>query len=383
MDEQISTHLSTEEAMRMALAEAYKGAPYVSPNPLVGCVILDSEGHFLKSGYHQIYGGLHAEANALLGLNNDQLEGAHVIVTLEPCAHEGKTPSCAKTLAALPIKKVTYGLIDPNPLVAGKGLKILREAGKEVEAFQGLRDELEEVCEAFLMNQRHNKIFVALKVATSLDGQMALRSGQSQWITGSVAREHAHYLRSCYDAVLVGAGTVLKDNPSLNIRHPRVSKENKVVVLDPEGLTLANFAASNLAKTHLPENIFICVEEKKSVKEASGGPRILKIKSGSGTLSASFVMDHLLAQLWEQGLRSVYVEGGAHTFSGFIKSGWAHRLYIYVAPHLMGAGGGLAWTQGLSIQEMKDRLTLHQLRSEKMGEDWLLTARFPDESPGF
>ncbi len=381
MDEQITTPrsaLSVSEAMKMAITEAQKGAPFVSPNPLVGCVILDSQGKFLSSGYHKIYGGPHAEVNALAGLSLAQLQGAHVIVTLEPCAHQGKTPSCAKALAALPIKKVTYGLMDPNPLVAGQGAEILKAAGKEVELFgelqTELQTELEEVCEIFLLNQREKKIFIALKVATSLDGQMALKSGESQWITGEKAREHSHFLRSCYDAVLVGAGTVRQDNPSLNIRHPEVKKENKVIVLDPKGSELNNFSQLRLAQTHLRENIYWCIGQEVKPPTLAAGPQILKIKSNE----KGFHLDHLMSELWNQGIRSLFVEGGAQTFAALLQSGWAHRLYLYQAPHLIGAGGGLAWTQGLTISKMNERKTLKNMRFEKLGEDFFLTGRFPD-----
>ena len=362
------------EAMKKAIAEAYQGASFVSPNPLVGCVILDKDGNFLNSGYHKIYGGPHAEVNALAGLTLEQLRDAHVIVTLEPCAHHGKTPSCAKTLAALPIKKITYGLIDPNPLVAGQGAEILKAAGKKVTIFNELQTELEELCEVFLMNQRQKKIFVAIKVATSLDGQMALQSGESQWITGEKAREHAHYLRSCYDAVMVGAGTIQKDNPSLNVRHPDVKKENKVVVLDPQALQLKNFLNLKLAETHAPENIFWCVSADAQISEIKKGPHILKIQKDE----RGFQLDHLMAELWSQGLRSLFVEGGAQTFAALIENARVHRLYLYQAPHLIGSGGGLSWTQDLSISQMKDRWALKNLRSEKVGDDLFLTARFLD-----
>jgi len=148
----LGTLLSTEQAMKLAISEAYKGATRVSPNPLVGCVILDGQSRFLSVGHHSIYGGPHAEVEALNSLKASDLQGAHVIVTLEPCAHEGKTPSCAKALAQLPVAKVTYGLMDPNPLVSGQGVQILREAGIQVEEFKNYREELEEVCEAFLKN---------------------------------------------------------------------------------------------------------------------------------------------------------------------------------------------------------------------------------------
>ncbi len=370
MDEQVTVL----EAMKLAIAEARKGAPFVSPNPVVGCVILDSAGNFLSASYHKSYGQAHAEVNALAGLTPDQLKGAHVVVTLEPCAHQGKTPSCAKTLATLPIIKVTYGLMDPNPLVAGQGAEILRAAGKEVVLFSELQTELEELCEVFLMNQRKQKIFVALKVATSLDGQMALQSGESQWITGEKAREHAQYLRSCYDAVMVGAGTIQKDNPSLNIRHPDVKKENKVVVLDPQALQLKNFSQLRVAQTHESKNIFWCVSEEAQIPAIDHGPQILKIKKDE----RGFQLDHLMSELWSHGLRSLYVEGGAQTFAALIESTWVHRLYLYQAPHVIGAGGGLSWTQDLSISQLKDRWVLKNLSSEKMGDDLLITARFLD-----
>ncbi len=375
MDEQIkSSALSVTEAMKMAIAEAYKGTPFVSPNPSVGCVILDSNNHFLSAGYHKIYGGPHAEVNALAGLSKQQLSGAHVIVTLEPCAHEGKTPSCAKNLASLPIKKVTFGILDPNPLVAGQGVEILKKAGIEVEVFSGLQSELEEVCEVFLMNQRKNKIFVALKVAVSLDGQMALKTGESQWITGECAREHSHYLRSRYDAVIVGAGTIKHDNPSLNIRHSHIKKENKVIILDVKATQLKNFSQLRLAQVHDWKNIYWCVSADSEIPHFEKGPQIIKVK----TNEHGFEIKHLMSELWNQGLRSVYVEGGAQIFAAFIQSGWAHRLYLYQAPHLIGAGGGLSWTEKISISQMKDRFALKTLRSEKIGEDLFLTARFLD-----
>ena len=228
--------MNLDQAMQLAISEALKGAPFVSPNPKVGCVILDSQGELLSTGYHKKFGEAHAEIEALKNLNPDQLKGAHLIVTLEPCAHEGKTPSCAKTLAKLPIKKVTFGLVDPNPLVAGQGAKILKEAGIEVEEYQGiLKADLEEVCEEFLWNFRQKKVFVAVKIAQSLDGKIALLNGESKWITGPDSRQKVHELRAQYDAVLVGKNTILIDNPSLDIRHPKIQKENKVVVLDRSG----------------------------------------------------------------------------------------------------------------------------------------------------
>jgi diaminohydroxyphosphoribosylaminopyrimidine deaminase/5-amino-6-(5-phosphoribosylamino)uracil reductase len=249
------------QAMQLAIDEAAKGLPFVSPNPAVGCVVLDADGGFLSSGYHQKYGEAHAEVNAVKGLSETDLQQAQVYVTLEPCAHQGKTPSCARMLAKHPLQRVVYGLRDPNPLVSGKGAQILREAGIDCMLFHecagpGLEAELEEVCEAFLWNQRHNRLFVSLKVAASLDGKIALASGESKWITGAASREFAHWLRASHDATLIGVGTLLRDDPALDIRHPEIQKTNQVVVLDSQAQGLRRSDELKMIKTHRPENLF-------------------------------------------------------------------------------------------------------------------------------
>lgn len=376
--------LSKEQAMRLAISEAYKGATRVSPNPLVGAVVLDKQGGFLACGYHEYYGGPHAEVNALKNLSYEDLQGAHVFVTLEPCAHEGKTPSCAKTMAKLPLKKVTFGLIDPNPLVAGQGAEILRQVGIEAEVFsaqspeedQDIKVKLEEVCEAFLWNFRHKKVFVALKMASSLDGQVALSSGESQWITGSESREYVHYLRACYDAILVGKGTVEFDNPSLDIRHSKIEKKNKVVVIDSEGSLLQRFSDLKLSKAHEPADIFWCVayEEKDKIEKIlsamSVKPNIVFVKTAA---EGSLDLEDLLAQLYAKGLRSLMVEGGAITASSFISYGLVNRLYIFQAPIIMGSGGSRSWTETVKVSSMKEKIQVRSPRYLTFGSDFMIT----------
>jgi diaminohydroxyphosphoribosylaminopyrimidine deaminase/5-amino-6-(5-phosphoribosylamino)uracil reductase len=382
----VGTPLTVVQAMKLAISEAAKGAPYASPNPMVGSVVLDAQGNFISSGYHEIYGGPHAEVNAVKNLTDDQLKGAHVIVTLEPCAHEGKTPSCAKMLAKLPIKKVTFGLIDPNPLVAGQGAKILEAAGIEAMVFSDadkkvdaeMKLALEEACEAFLWNFRQKKVFVCLKMASSLDGQVALKNGESQWITGPESREHVHYLRSCYDAILVGKGTIEFDNPSLNIRHPKIQKFNKVIVLDGEADLLKNFANLKLAQVHKAESIFWCVAEEmkeavlKIVTSLTAPPQVIFCKTKVG---GDLDLQDMLAQIYKLGLRSLMVEGGAFTASSFIKDSLINRLYLFQAPHLMGAGGSRSWTESLRIDEMKNRISLLNPKYKILGNDFMITGR--------
>jgi diaminohydroxyphosphoribosylaminopyrimidine deaminase/5-amino-6-(5-phosphoribosylamino)uracil reductase len=368
--------MTPEESMKMAIEEAAKGATRVSPNPTVGAVVVDAEGNFLASGHHEFYGGPHAEVNALKNLSSDQLKGATVFVTLEPCAHEGKTPSCAKEMAKLPLKKVVYGLVDPNPLVMGQGAEILKAAGIETEVFAETHPEfyieLEETCEAFLWNFRQKKVFVSLKIAQSLDGQIGLKNGESKWITNEKSRTHAHYLRACHDATLVGRGTIDMDNPSLNIRHPQIKKNNKVVVIDPHGRLFEKSSALQIARLHEAQNIFWCVSEKK--QEAINVPfaKILRIKEdGEGTLD---LMD-LLHNLWIQGLRTVMIEGGAITASEFLKAGLVNRLYLFQAPILIGAKGGRSWTEALSISEMQQRLVLKNPKTTNFDGDIFITGR--------
>lgn len=378
------TSMSVEQAMQLAISEAYKGGPHVSPNPLVGSVVLDSAGKFLACGHHEIYGGPHAEVNALKNLSDTELQGAHVIVTLEPCAHEGKTPSCAKMIAKLPVKKVTFGLIDPNPLVAGQGAEILKNAGISAEVFSSkdsaleakIKIQLEEVCEAFLWNFRHKKVFVALKMASSLDGQIALKSGESQWITGPESREFVHYIRSCYDGILVGKGTIEFDNPSLNIRHPQIEKKNKVVVVDGEGELLAKFSNLKLAQLHDRKNIFWCVsaelkeEVQAKVAKLAQAPQMVFVKTNVG---GDLDLQDLLAQLYQQGLRSVLVEGGAITASSFVASNLVNRIWMFQAPIIMGAGGSRSWTETVRIEQMKNKIQIQNPRYQTFGGDFMIT----------
>lgn len=383
-------------AMRLAMDEARKGSGFVAPNPPVGAVIVDREGRFLSKGYHRVFGGDHAEIDALKNLERDVdpqsgravLEGATFYVTLEPCAHEGKTPSCAKKIATLPIQKVVYGCLDPNPQVRGKGLDILRASGITVESASkacGLTEaedarlnaDLEDLAEVFFYNQRENKPFVALKVATTLDGCLAHITGDSRWLTGEAAREHVHYLRAQYDAVLIGKETFLRDNPNLNIRHTMFAdKKNKVIILDSRGgevlekLTSSNVKSNmkpNISRTHGIDDIFIATC-------ASGGlrPQILSCEADQdGRIS----VDSLIFKAFEAGIRSILVEGGARTASSFLASGQVNRLYQFIAPQILGAKSGISFTQNYSSVDFASRLVLKNPRTQILGSDVMITGR--------
>jgi diaminohydroxyphosphoribosylaminopyrimidine deaminase/5-amino-6-(5-phosphoribosylamino)uracil reductase len=363
-------------AMRLAIQEARKGLGFVAPNPAVGCVILDRNGDLISKGFHRQYGAAHAEVEALLAVQSEErLRGAIVYVTLEPCAHEGQTPSCAKRLATLPLAKVVYGLRDPNPLVDGQGAGILRSAGIEVEEVdsawgQDIAVELEELAEIFTCHFRHRKTFVALKVATSLDGQMAHQSGESKWITGEEAREQGHFLRATYDAVLIGAGTFFKDDPRLDVRHPRFSsKANKVVILDATGDVLGRLAESNIFKTHKPNQIFLVTAEKSENKL---GVNIVPCSlQGPGQLN----LNEALTRLFELRIGSILVEGGAAVISSFLVAGLAQRIYQFIAPQIIGAKSGLSYTSGYSTENLAQRIELLHPRAQLFGKDVMVTGR--------
>lgn len=376
----IGRQLDRPEAMRLAIQEAYRGLGYVSPNPLVGCVILDSQYRFLAKGYHAKFGGAHAEVNALNGLTTEQLRGAHVFVTLEPCAHEGKTPSCAKALAKLPICEVVFGLIDPNPLVAGLGSQILKDAGimsaafvdscptASAETLEKIQQDLEEVCEHFLYNFREKKVFVSLKVASSLDGQMALKTGESQWITDDVSREVAHLLRAAHDAVVVGRGTIMQDNPRLSIRHPQFAGlKKKVIVLDSRGDILKSPEKYQLFKEHDPKDL-IFVTDPEVQKQ-------MKNTEGIGILPTRQNLNEFLTDLWGLGLRSVFIEGGARVLSSFLAERAFQRLYVFQAPLILGAKGGKSWSETVSIESMSHRITLKNQKVVPLKNDVLITGK--------
>ncbi len=367
-------------AMRLAIDEAKRGLGFVAPNPPVGCVILSADGELIAQGYHKKFGEDHAEIDALKKVANiEMLKGATLYVTLEPCSHEGKTPSCAKKLATLPIKKVVYGLVDPNPMVAGRGLEILKQAKIETALMTELSDELEALAEHFLFNQRAKGPFVSLKVATSLDGQMAHSTGESKWITGERAREEAHFLRATHDAVLIGKGTFLRDDPGLDIRHPKfVGKKNKVIVVDSSGEVLASLLKSKLMAMHASEEIIVAVGPK--LDEASAA-HLLAERAGlqiwqCGTGRDGQVnLKSLLVIAFEKGVNSLLVEGGSRIVSAFLRENLAQRYHQFIAPQIIGAKSGLSVTHELDLGDWGSRLRLQNPQTAQLGEDILVTGR--------
>lgn len=337
---------TSAQAQLLAVREAQRGAGFVSPNPLVGCSVLDHDGKLLATGYHAKVGGAHAEVDALDKLSGKDLSRATLYVTLEPCSHQGRTPPCADRIVKSGVRSVVVGKIDPNPLVSGKGIQILKAAGINVRLDATFSEASDRVAESFLWNMKKQLPFVTLKLAMSLDGKLALPSGDSQWLTSESSRLYARNLRAHADATLVGAQTVLHDNPRLDFRGTpfATAKSNKIIIWDPKDKTKEFLPSSHLVQCHAPENIRVL----KTLDEAS------------------------LHGLYAQGITSIFVEGGAKTLSTFIEKRLFNKIYIFLAPVVLGQG--LDWASSIRINNMSERLELEFSESTGLDEDILITA---------
>ena len=363
--------------MQLALQEAKKGLGWVEPNPPVGCVVLDADYKLLSSGFHEKYGGDHAEICVLKKIKAKKLlKGAHVFVTLEPCHHQGKTPPCSLALANYPIQSLTYAVEDPY--VKKQGLNYLKEKGVNIIQNLDYQKEMEDLVAPFKFTFLNKKPFVSLKVASSLDGIIALGSGESRWITGEKSREHAHFLRAQYAAILIGVNTLLKDNPRLNIRvNPFKDKKNKVIILDPKGKSFSFLPESDLLKVHSPDQIIVCCSDQ--VKAAPSNVKIRyyrgdDFKDTKGIADKEenyFSLSALLKTLYqEEEIHSVLVEGGAICWSQFLKQKAAQKLYLYIAPQIIGTG--IRWSEGFTIQNLSQKKILDSIKAQPIGDDFLL-----------
>lgn len=350
--------------MANAIELSRKGFP--APNPRVGCVIVSNR-ELVGAGFHEFAGGPHAEVVALREAG-PRAKGADVYVTLEPCNHHGRTGPCSEALLAAGVKRVIYAVADPNRAAAG-GAERLRSADVRVSAGL-LAAEAADANRIFLKAFELGRPFVCVKIACTLDGKIANTRGDSKWITGAAAREQGHRLRAEMGAVLVGANTVLKDDPRLTARIPGVVNQPLRVVLDPLGVLHKGnwklFAEPGRAlriegKDHLAET------EREACRRGDRSPEL----GGHITLpltDARFDLNEVLQELWNLGVTSLLVEGGAQTVTGFIDARLCDRLDIFVAPKLMGEG--LAWYQGAGLGLDAFPYALSQVT--RLGEDaWL------------
>lgn len=329
--------LDSQRLMAQALALAAKALTLTSPNPRVGCIIVSANGCLLGQGHTQQAGGPHAEIMALRNAENQgfNVEGATAYVTLEPCSHQGRTGPCCDALIAAGIKKVFASITDPNPRVSGKGFQRLRAAGVDVEVGLGANDS-RELNLGFFSRMIREIPWVRLKAAASLDGQTALNNGASQWITGEEARADGHAWRARACAILTGVGTVLKDNPRLNVRLPGMNRQPHVVVVDSR---LETPIDAHLFIAGRALYIYAAIENnvKKSALEERGAT-VIYAPGPSGRVN----LGAMLRDLAQREINELHVEAGEKLNGSLLNDGLVDEMLLYLAPTLIGQGRGIA-----------------------------------------
>lgn len=337
-----------EKHMKKCIKLAIRADGKTSPNPLVGCIVLDKNGKEISSGYHSAYGKPHAEAEALNKLNNEA-QGGTLIVNLEPCSHWGKTPPCADLIIKKGIKKLVIGMRDPNPLVAGEGIEKCKKAGIDVIE-NVLYEDAIKLNEVFLKNMHQNEAFIAIKTATTLDGKIATKTGSSKWITSEKARNEVQKIRNRYDAVLTTSSTVIKDNPSM-ICSLRNGKNPVKIVLDRELKTDFN----SKIYTSQGEKIYIVVDENiKNAKIRTVPSHIAIIKCP--IYNCKLNLQFLFKKLYESGIMSVLVEAGGKLNGELISLGLADKVYQFIAPKILCDKHGINAFEGRKIKEINNTL---------------------------
>ena len=327
--------------MDIALHLARKGAGKVNPNPLVGAVIVN-DGKIIGKGYHESYGKAHAEINAFKDAETELIEGSTMYVTLEPCSHYGKTPPCVDQIIENRIKRVVIGMVDPNPLVSGKGVKKLQEAGIDVTVGI-LEDKCKKLNEVFIKYITKKKPFVVLKTAMSLDGKISTTSGESKWITDKEARENVHILRNELTAIMIGIDTVIIDNPELTCRIPNGRNPIRIVV------------DSNL-RIPYDSKILQTAKKFKTIIATTEKARKEKI--------------HKLKDLGI--IDSILLEGGSTLNYSALESGIVDKILVYIAPKIIGGMKSKTPVGGSGISHLKDAFKVRELSTSIIGKDILL-----------
>lgn len=360
--------------MQRALDLAKNGMGYVSPNPMVGCVIVSEDGHVIGEGYHERYGQAHAEVNAFNSVQDKSLlKNATLYVTLEPCSHHGKTPPCADQIAQKPFKRVVAAMKDPTPKVSGKGMEKI--AGSGIRTDLGiLKKEAEELNEKWLHYIEFNRPFVTLKIAQTADGYIAAPNGDSKWISCEESRELVHLWRSREDAVMVGRNTAMHDNPSLTVRMVEGRQPKRVVIDGPFELPkhLNLFSDAFEEKT-----IVITHNREKSDKESDPMLKMFQTNYFRGEVvqveekDGHVNLKQAMFKLGEMGITSILAEGGQQLSSALIREGLADRIELFIAPKLL--GGGTKSIFGLGINRMEDIVPFRKSEWRKSGKDMLLT----------
>ncbi len=349
--------------MKKALELASKGGINVKPNPLVGAVIVKN-GRLIGEGYHETYGKAHAEIQAFNHAIED-VQGATMYVTLEPCSHQGKTGSCAKKIIEKGIKEVYVATLDPNPLVSGKGIQMLRDAGLIVHIglFQKESDALNKHFYHYITK---DKPYVLLKMALTLDGKYATDQYESNWITNTQSREDVHHIRGQYQAIMVGLHTVIQDNPKLNIRLKNYHGKQPIrIVLDSNGSIPIK---SQLIQDDLETWVIVnTISDNKKQMIESRGKRIIHLNQ-----PGKIDLDTMLKTLHKEGIQNVMVEGGKTLHESFLREQLFDEIQAYIAPKFIGGNQSI---QNLDITSMKEALTLKDVQFQIIHDNIKITGR--------
>lgn len=353
-----------EQWMKRALRLAEKGRGRTSPNPMVGAVLVKN-GNIVGEGYHAKPGGAHAEIVALQQARQEA-RGAVLYLNLEPCTHYGKTPPCAPQVIQSRVKRVVIGMEDPNPLVKGRGVEALRGAGLNVEVGI-LESECRRLNEAFCKYILKKEPFVILKVASTLDGKIATRNGDSRWISGEASRHLVHQLRDQVDGVLVGIGTVLKDDPKLTARIAK-GRDPYRVILDSQLKTpeVAEVIRISPSKTIIASTEM--APKDKIEKFEKRGAQVLLFDYKEGKIN----LKSCLSKLGEIGIMSLMVEGGSQVNGSFLDEGLIDKLLLFLSPKIMGDAKALGIFGGKGVSSIQETIALKEMKTRKVGQDILL-----------
>lgn len=355
-----------EQYMQRALSLALEAEGDTSPNPMVGCVLVNEEGEIVGEGYHHKAGQPHAEVMALKDAGK-AARGTTAYVTLEPCSHQGRTGPCCVALFAAGVKRVVVACTDPNPKVAGKGIQYLRARGIQVDT--GVCEE-----EALRLNERFfcwitkKRPFITLKYAMTLDGKIASKTKDSKWITGEEARTMAHRLRRQHDAILVGIGTVLEDDPELTTRMVRGKNPIRIVLDEKLRTNIMNAVLNPAAPTLLVTGLEID-EAKAELLSVLPNVEIIRLPFTAGKVNLELLIQELAARE----ITSLLVEGGSQVLGAFRDAGLGDRVYAFIAPKIVGGRDALTPMGGVGCELISDGWQLQEVETKLLGQDIMIT----------
>lgn len=356
--------MEDKDYMKIALEEAVKGEGWTNPNPMVGAVIV-KDGRIIGKGYHHRYGELHAERNAIADCK-ESMEGAVIYVTLEPCCHYGKTPPCTEAIIEQGISRVVIGSDDPNPMVAGKGIKILRQHGIEVTTGV-LKEECDTLNQVFFHFIKTGLPYVVMKYAMTADGKIAAYTGASKWITGEEARLQVQKSRHRYAGIMVGVGTVLADDPMLNCRLPEGNSPIRIIC-DTNLRTPLEAQVIKTAK-EIPTLIATaCEDEEKQRAYLENGCGLILVSKKEEQID----LRELMQKLGERKIDSVLLEGGASLNYSALQAGIVKKVQTYIAPKMFGGIGAKSPVGGIGVEEPGQAFRLRDGRIQMIGEDILI-----------